>query len=107
VWTLCDSLITCLSSPGAVGEPLVVADEETISTSELLRLCAQLMERPARLLPVPAALLRLAGGVLGRRADIERLCGTLVVNSRDTYLRTGWRAPNSLRDELRRALTPR
>jgi nucleoside-diphosphate-sugar epimerase len=107
VWNLCDSLITCLSSPGAVGEPLVVADEETISTSELLRLCAQLMERPARLLPVPAALLRLAGGVLGRRADIERLCGTLVVNSRDTYLRTGWRAPNSLRDELRRALTPR
>jgi nucleoside-diphosphate-sugar epimerase len=107
VWNLCDCLITCLSSPGAVGKPLVVADEETISTSELLRLCARLMERPARLLPVPAALLRLTGGVLGRRADIERLCGSLVVNTHDTYLRTGWRAPRSLGDELRRALTPR
>jgi nucleoside-diphosphate-sugar epimerase len=107
VWNLCDCLITCLSNPGAVGTPLVVADEETISTSELLRLCARLMGRPARLLPAPAALLRLAGGILGRRADIERLCGSLVVNTRDAYLRTGWRAPKSLPDELRRALTPR
>ena len=107
VWNLCDCLITCLSSPGAVGKPLVVADEETISTSELLRLCARLMGRPERLLPVPAALLRLAARILGRRADIERLCGSLVVNTRDTYLRTGWRAPKSLPDELRRALTPR
>jgi nucleoside-diphosphate-sugar epimerase len=107
VWNLCDCLITCLSSPGAVGKPLVVADEETISTSELLRLCARLMDRPARLLPVSAALLRLAGGILGRRADIERLCGSLVVNTRDTYLCTGWRAPKPLEDELRRALTSR
>jgi nucleoside-diphosphate-sugar epimerase len=107
VWNLCDFLITCLSNSGAVGKPLVIADEETISTTELLRLCAGLMERPARLLPVPAAVLRTAGGILGRRADIERLCATLVVNTRDTYLRTGWRAPKSLREELRRALTLR
>jgi nucleoside-diphosphate-sugar epimerase len=104
VWNLCDCLITCLSSPGAVGKPLVVADEETISTPELLRLCARLMDRPARLLRAPVALLRLAGGILGRRADIERLCGSLVVNTRDTYMRTGWRPPKSLKDELRRAL---
>ena len=107
VWNLCDCLIACLVSRGAIGSPLVVADKETISTSELLRLCAQLMDRPARLLPVPAALLRLAGGVCGRRADVDRLCGSLVVNTRDTYLRTGWLAPKSLRDELRRALTSR
>jgi nucleoside-diphosphate-sugar epimerase len=107
VWNLCDFLITCLSSPGAVGKPLVVADEETTSTSELLRMCARLTDRPACLLPVPAALLRLAGRILGRRADVDRLCGSLAVNTRDTYLRTGWRAPKSLPDELRRALTSR
>lgn len=104
VWNLCDCLITCLSSPGTVGKPILVADEEAISTSELLRLCARLMGRPARLMPVPVALLRLAGGILGRRADVERLCGSLVVDTRGTYLRTGWRAPNTLQDELRRAL---
>jgi nucleoside-diphosphate-sugar epimerase len=107
VWNLCDFLITCLSNPGAVGTPLLVADEERISTPDLLRLCASLIGRPARLLPAPVALLRLAGGVLGRRADIERLCGSLVVNTRETYLRTGWRAPNTLQDELHRALTAR
>jgi nucleoside-diphosphate-sugar epimerase len=107
VWNLCDCVIAFLSGPGAVGKPLVVADEETISTTELLRLCARLMERPARLLPAPVALLRLAGSILGRRVDIERLCGSLVVDTRDTYVRTGWRAPKTLQDELRRALTPR
>ena len=107
VWNLSDCLITCLSSPGAVGKPLLVADNETTSTSELLRLCARLMQQPARLVPVPAALLRLAGGILGRRADIERLCGSLVVDTSDTYLRTGWRAPKSLQDELQRALRSR
>jgi nucleoside-diphosphate-sugar epimerase len=105
VWNLCHFLIICLSSPGAVGEPLLVADEEIVSTSELLRLCAQLMGRPERLLPVPTGLLRLAGAILGRRDDIDRLCGSLVVDTRETYLRTGWRAPMRLREGLRRALT--
>jgi len=95
VWNLCDCLITCLSNSGAVGTPLVVADEETISTSELLRLCARLMERPHACAGACGAAAP-GGGVLGRRADIERLCGSLVVNTRDTYLRTGWRAPKSL-----------
>ena len=104
VWNLCDFLIHCLADRGAVGEPLLVADEETISTSELLRLCARLLGRPDRLLPVPAELLRMAGRILGRSADIDRLCGSLVVDTRDTCLRTGWRAPLRLSDGLRRAL---
>jgi nucleoside-diphosphate-sugar epimerase len=105
VWNLCDFLMNCLSNPGAVGSPLVVADEETISTSSLLRLCARIMGRRERLVSVPAALLRLAGGILGRGADIDRLCGSLVVNSSDTYERTGWRAPMPLSEGLRLALT--
>jgi nucleoside-diphosphate-sugar epimerase len=106
VWNLCDFLIVCLSSPGAVGNPLLVADEETISTSDLLRLCAQIMGRPEHLLAVPVPLLRLAGRILGRSADIDRLCGSLVVNTADTYVRTRWRAPMRLGEGLRRALIP-
>jgi nucleoside-diphosphate-sugar epimerase len=104
VWNLCDFLTTCVSSPGALGEPLLVADEETISTSELLRLCAQLMGRPRLLLPVPVTLLRLAGAVFRRRRDIDRLCASLVVDTRDTAIRTGWRAPMRLTEGLRQAL---
>jgi nucleoside-diphosphate-sugar epimerase len=105
VWNLCDFLITCLSSPGAVGAPLLVADEQTISTSELLRICARLLGRSERLIPVPVPLLRLACLILGRRGDIDRLCGSLVVDTRDTYARTSWRAPLPLDEGLRRTLT--
>jgi nucleoside-diphosphate-sugar epimerase len=105
VWNLCHFLTLCLSSAGAVGEPLLVAEEQTISTSELLRLCAQLRGRPERLLPVPTSLLRLAGTLLGRRGDVDRLCESLVVDTRATYVRTGWRAPMPLSEGLRRALT--
>jgi nucleoside-diphosphate-sugar epimerase len=105
VWNLCDFLITCLTSAGAVGAPLVVADEQTISTSELLRICAHLLGRPERLIPVPLPLVRLVGFILGRRSDVDRLCGSLVVDTRDTYARTSWRAPLPLDEGLRRALT--
>ena len=63
-------------------------------------LLAAAMGRPARLLPVPVALLRLAGAVLGRRAAVDRLAGSLVVD--DAPLRAlGWRPIRTLDDGLR------
>jgi UDP-glucose 4-epimerase len=40
---------------------------------------ARALGRPARLVRVPPALMRLAGTLLGRRAEIDRLLGDLAV----------------------------
>jgi nucleoside-diphosphate-sugar epimerase len=104
VWNLCDLMSACLEHPDACRAPLLAADTETPSTPALLRECAALLGRPARLVPVPLPLLRAAAAALGRRADFERLCGSLVIDSRETCARLGWQPPLTLADGLRRTL---
>ena len=47
---------------------------------ELIRRIAGAMGRRARLIPVPVTLLQSCAAIAGRRAEIERLCGSLTVN---------------------------
>jgi len=106
VWNLCEFLIACLTGQGALGSPLLVADEEVISTSELLRVCAKIAGNRLPPLPVPISILRIAATAIGRRAEVERLCSSLVIDSRSSQARTGWRPNLSLRDGLYRTLRP-
>lgn len=77
----------------------LIKDGEDISTPELIRRLGQGLGRPALLLPVPPALLRAAGACLGKRAAVERLTGSLVVD--DAPLRAlGWTPPLSLAEGL-------
>lgn len=79
---------------GAAGT-FLVRDGEDVSTPDLLRRVAAGMGRRALLLPVPPALLRAGGALLGKRAAIDRLLGSLVVD--DSPLRAlGWAPPVSL-----------
>jgi nucleoside-diphosphate-sugar epimerase len=104
VWNLCDLLITCLTHPGASGVPLLAADDEVISTAQLVRQCAACLHVRPRLIRVPVRLLKPACELLGRRADFERLCGSLVVDTRYTQERLGWRPPLDLQEGVRQAI---
>lgn len=77
----------------------LIRDGEDISTPELIRRLAEGLGRSAYLLPVPVALLRLSGAMLGKAAAVDRLTGSLVVD--DTPLRAlGWVPPVSLAEGL-------
>jgi nucleoside-diphosphate-sugar epimerase len=105
VWNLCDLLITCLTHPHAPGAPLLTADDESVSTADLVRLCATFLNKQPRLISAPTALLRLAFQVTGRQSDFDRLCGSLVVDTRQTRERLDWSPTLSLREGLRQAVT--
>lgn len=97
---LADALSFLADHPAARGKTFLISDGEDISSPDLVRHLATAMGRPARLLPVPVVLLRLAGAMLGRRGAIDRLTGSLVVD--DTPLRhLGWRPVESLDQGLR------
>jgi nucleoside-diphosphate-sugar epimerase len=81
---LVDLLIRCVDHPKAAGQTLLVSDGQDLSTPELLRMIANAMGRPARLFPVPVPLLRLAGRALGRLNEVDRLVGSLQVDSSAT-----------------------
>jgi nucleoside-diphosphate-sugar epimerase len=96
VGNLADALYLCIGHPRAAGQTFSVSDGEDVSTPELVRRIARALGRPARLFPLPVALLRLAGGLAGQTQTIDRLTGDLTIDSSPIRAALGWRAPFSM-----------
>lgn len=99
---LVDLLIRCIEHPAAAGQTLLVSDGEDVSTASLLRYMAAGLGRSARLMPVPVILLRIVARTLGKRAEIDRLLGSLQVDSRHTRELLDWTPPVSVSDGIGR-----
>jgi len=100
VGNLVDALIACTSHPAAAGQTYLVSDGEDISTSDLLRRLGAAMGRPARLFSCPPALLQLAGKLSGRSTQVERLLGSLQIDSGKIRRELNWTPPYSLQQGL-------
>jgi len=105
VWSLCDLLICLLDHPAAAGHTWMVSDGEDISTPELVRRVARALKRRARLASVPPLLLRMCGGLLGRRAEMRALCGSLTVDIMPTRELLGWSPQLSMEEALARTVS--
>ena len=90
---LVDFIQLCIRSEAAAGQVFLVSDGEDISTTELLRAVARLMQQPARLIPVPAAWLEAALIALGARAAARRLCGDLQIDISKARALLSWSPP--------------
>jgi UDP-N-acetyl-alpha-D-quinovosamine dehydrogenase len=95
VGNLVDAIARCAEHPAARG-PFLVSDEGPVSTPELVSRIARALERPARLLPAPPALLRVAGMLAGRRDEIRRLTGNLAIDSSKARRLLDWHPPHTL-----------
>jgi nucleoside-diphosphate-sugar epimerase len=100
---LVDLILRCLTHPAAAHQTFLVSDGEDVSTTELLRRMGQAMGHPARLIPVPSGMLKLAGALVGKSDVVQRLCGSLQVDIAKTRDILGWTPPVSLDEGLRRA----
>ena len=100
VENLADALARCLKHPSAAGRTFLVSDGEDVGTADLIKLLALAMGRRPRLIHVPPMLLRAAARLAGKRHEIDRLIGSLMVDSREIRDRLGWLPPVSLRDGL-------
>lgn len=101
VGNLVDALATCATHPAAAGKTYLVSDGDDVSTPELIRRAAKALGVPARLLPFPLPLMRLAGEVTGKSGAVSRLTGSLVVDSSTIREELGWRPPFSMSQGLK------
>jgi nucleoside-diphosphate-sugar epimerase len=90
---LVDFIDRCVEHPAAAGRTLLVSDGIDLSTPAIVRHIAQAMHRPARLLPMPPALLSVLGALVGRRAAVHRLCSSLQVDIAASRDALGWNPP--------------
>ena len=95
-----DALLICATHPAAAGQTYLVSDVEDVSTPALLRQLGAAMGHPAHLLPCPPVLLKLAGRLLGKSDQVERLLGSLQVDSSKIRRELGWRPPYTLQQGL-------
>jgi nucleoside-diphosphate-sugar epimerase len=97
---LADALVHCTTDPRAAGHTFHVTDGRDLSVSELAHALAQQLHAPARLVPVPVGVLRLAGRLTGRSAQVDRLIGELRLDSSHICERLGWHPPHTVEHGL-------
>lgn len=102
---LADSLLRCASDPRAAGECFHVADDDALSIVELLRSVGAGLGRPARLFPVPVAVLQVLGTLTGRRAAVDRLTGSLRLDTTHVKRLLDWKPPFTVQQGLEATAT--
>lgn len=104
VWNLCDLVRVLLERDTASTGTWMVSDGEDLSTQELIRRIARAMGRRARLPAIPVAAVRAVGTMLGKGAEVRRLCGSLAVDIGATRDELGWVPPVSVDEALERTV---
>jgi len=97
------ALAFCLSAerPEAANRVFLVRDGRDLSTAELIRLIGEGLGRPARLLPVPPALLRFGAACLGKGDVAARLLGDLCVDDAALRRDLGFAPPLDAEEGIR------
>jgi nucleoside-diphosphate-sugar epimerase len=117
VGNLVDLLVQCVTHPGASRRIFVVDDGEPIDTRDLIRELARLSGKRAMLLPVPIGMLQAAGRVgdflqrvIGRTPTlsdtVEKLLGSLIVDSRGVQAALSWNPPVARAEGFRSTVQP-
>ncbi|MCI5165706.1 MAG: SDR family oxidoreductase [Candidatus Electrothrix sp. GM3_4] len=94
------AITTCITHEKAAGKTYLLSDGEDVSTPELVRHIATALGKKPRLLPIPTILLRLSGNLTGKTAQVDRLLGSLVIDSSKIRDELGWRPVCSMQEEL-------
>lgn len=101
VGNLADAIVTLLREPVGLAETFLVSDNDDVSTPELIRRIAAQMGRKTHLFAFPLGLLQLAAKITGREAQLQRLAGSLQIDSQALRMRFGWHPKLSLDQGLK------
>lgn len=101
---LVDFLLLCATVPAAAGKTFLISDQQDVSTPDLIRIIAQAMHTPARLLSAPPSWLSTVAKLAGRAAAAERLLGSLQVDASPASRLLGWSPKVSVEEGIRRTV---
>jgi len=100
VGNLAHAIASCISHAAAAGRTFLVSDREDLSTPELVRALAAALQVQARLIAIPPTVLRLAGALIGQGEAVERLTGSLQLDTSRIARDLGWSPPHSVPEAL-------
>lgn len=101
---LIDAIITCIVHPLAAGETFLVSDGQDVSTPNLIRMISQAMNKKIVLFSLQPGLLKTLCKIAGKTEGLEKLTGSLLVDSRKIRDLLGWKPPFTLEEGIRKAV---
>ncbi|AFJ01899.1 UDP-glucose 4-epimerase [Methylophaga frappieri] len=101
---LVSAIMLVISHPGAANQTYLLADDEVISTPELIRQIARVKQRKATLVPMPVRLLQLMAATMGKRAVVDRLLGSLEVDATKISQQLGWQPVITMAEQLQKCV---
>lgn len=84
---------TCLTHPQIAHGVFLVADNESLSTSDIFSEIAQAKGKSLRLVPLPSSLMKLLLGLIGKSSIADRLYGSFEVDTSKAKKLLGWKPP--------------
>jgi len=99
---LIDFIACCVSHPSAANEVFLVADQEVLSTKDLVFRLKKHLRGSCLLVPLPSKLLMFMLVVLRKKNLAISLCGSLEVDIEKNYRVLGWRPLISIDSALKK-----
>ncbi len=103
IGNLTSAVCAVVEHPAAEGQTFFVSDGATVSTALLIRLIASSLDRPARLVRVPEALLRGLGRLAGKDREIASLFDAMPLDISPIREALGWTPPMTVVQGVRDA----
>ena len=104
---LIDLIRVCINRPDAAGKIFLCCDDDAVSTPELIRLMARAQGVSPRIFPFPMKLLAILAGLLGKKAQYQRLTGDLRIDMTATQATLNWSPPFTVDESMQRAFADR
>ena len=98
---LVDAIVTCIRHPLAAGETFLVSDDQDVSTPDLIKMIACAMNKKAVLFSLHPVILSALCKIAGKTEELEKLTGTLLVDSSKIRNLLGWKPPFTLEEGIR------
>ena len=100
IGNLVDATLVVLKHPDAANKLYLLSDGQDFSTSQLVELIAKALNKPPRLFAVPKGLLRLVAILMGKTSAVDRLFGSLFLDSSKFRQELSWVPPFSMQQGL-------
>jgi len=98
---LVDAIIICISHPLAAGETFLVSDGQDVSTPNLIKMIALAMDKKAVLFSLHPGILKALCKIAGKGKEMEKLTGSLLIDSSKIRNLLGWKPPFTLEEGIK------
>jgi nucleoside-diphosphate-sugar epimerase len=93
-------IIICTIHPKSANEIFLISDNDTLSTTQLLKKIAKAFNKKALLLPIPVKWMIFVAKLFGKEADAVRLFSSLIVDSSKARDLLDWRPVTTIDKQL-------